>query len=47
MSKVIRNGVIVYQSRKGQFGHMSLKQFMNELKKTHKSFNLKKVKEVK
>ena len=30
MSKIIRNGIIIYQSRRNQFGHMTLEQFMND-----------------
>ena len=43
--KIIKNNdTILYQSRKGQFGHITLDQFKQELKKEHKSFDLRKQK---
>ena len=40
--KIVRNGVIVYQPRKNQFGHMTVSEFMVELKKEKHTFDLRK-----
>jgi hypothetical protein len=40
MSKIIRNGIAIYKSRKSQFGHMSLEQFMKFLKSEYKQIHI-------
>lgn len=40
MSRIVRNGVLIYESRRGQFGHLSYEQFKRELKKEHRAINL-------
>lgn len=37
MSKIVRNGVIIYESRRGQFGHMSYEEFISAVRKDCKS----------
>jgi hypothetical protein len=38
--KIVRNGMIIYQPRKNQFGHMTVSEFMVELKKERRVINL-------